>query len=163
MLNTTLQKLIDDGLTNAKEVGELTGVAPSTVYRWLRGDSEPTFNSVRLLVRHLPHRGAQAAILNAFISATNWRFEHLEVELDVNMDGQVNATDALDATIDMMRCAAEALAGVREAGRNKSINEEEAAKLVSVLSNVIQRCTQTQRVLTHLAEARATRKIRLAE
>lgn len=163
MLSQTLQKLIDDGMTNAKEIGELTGVAPSTVYRWLRGDSEPTFTSVRLMVRHLPHRGAQAAIINAFCSATSWRFEHAEIELDFNADGQVNAIDALDATIDMMRCAAEALVHIREAARTKAIKEEDAIKIVGVLTNVIQRCIQSQRVLTHMTESRVTRKIRLAE
>lgn len=162
MLGQTLERLIEEGLTSAREIGELTGVAPSTVYRWVRGDSEPSFNSVRLLVRHLPHRGAQSEILAAFTAATAWRVYHLEVDMDVNHDGRISAEDALDATIEMMRSASDVLTGVREACRDKVITQEEAERLVAVLNSVIQSCAQTQNVLTHLSEQRTTRRIRMA-
>ena len=51
MLARTLQRLIARNLTSAREIGELTGKAPSTVYRWISGASEPDFNSVRLLLK----------------------------------------------------------------------------------------------------------------
>ena len=51
MLATTIRTLIDSELTSAREIGDLTGKAPSTVYRWINGRSEPDFNSIRLLVR----------------------------------------------------------------------------------------------------------------
>ncbi len=163
MLSTTLQQLIDDGMTTAREIGDLAGVAPSTVYRWVSGRSEPTCTQVRILIRHLPHRAAQTMLLTALTSATAWRFYHVETDLDHNHDGRVTSDDALDATIDMMRCATEAMSGIREATRGKIISPNEASKLIQILAKAIQRCTLTQNVLTHLAEKNTARRIKLAK
>ncbi|MDX1566105.1 MAG: helix-turn-helix transcriptional regulator, partial [Phycisphaeraceae bacterium] len=65
MIGKILQKLVDDKLTSVKEIGVLTGAAPSTVYRWIRGESEPSFDSIRLLIRHVPEPRAQAELLAA--------------------------------------------------------------------------------------------------
>src|ERR1041384_5620406 len=100
MLAKTLSMLLDDRLTTAREIGELTGVAPSTVYRWGRGESQPDFDSIRLLVRHLKNPRAVEAILCAFTAGTGWSFRRSEQELDVNHDGRIDAADALDASID---------------------------------------------------------------
>ena len=72
MLAKTLKRIIDKQFTSAKEISELTGVSQSTVYRWIAGQSQPDFDSVRLLVRLLPDKRAQKALLR------RWESEPLE-------------------------------------------------------------------------------------
>lgn len=161
MICKTLQKVIDENLTTAREIGDLTGKAPSTVYRWIRGQSEPDFNTVRLLVRHLPNRRAAESILSAFTAGTTWRFYNLEAELDVNADGVIDVNDALDTSIEAVRGAGKALGKVREASKDNIIDKDECIELIGLLNDVIRQCSVTQQILVHMSEERRKRKIRL--
>ncbi|QNN22066.1 helix-turn-helix transcriptional regulator [Planctomycetales bacterium ZRK34] len=163
MLSKTLAQLIERKLTTAREIGELTGVAPSTVYRWIRGESEPDFNAVRLLVRHLHSADCVEAILAAFTAGSAWRFYSLEAELDVNADGQINVDDALDSTISAVRSASRSLSAVRKASLDGVIDTEESIELVALLNDVIRQCSITQQVLVHMSEARSRRKLKLTK
>ena len=135
MIGKILHKLVDDKLTSVKEIGTLTGAAPSTVYRWIRGESEPSFDSIRLLIRHVPEPRAQA-------------------------DGVIDARDALDATIEAVRSAGEALSEVRQASRDGVVSESDAEELAMLMTHVIRHCSITQRVLAQLSEQRRKRKMR---
>ncbi|MEM0915145.1 MAG: helix-turn-helix domain-containing protein [Planctomycetota bacterium] len=159
MLAHALQRLINDERTSAKEIAELTGVSTSTVYRWIAGQSQADFDSIRMLVRHLPNRDAQEAILGVFVQGTTWSAVCQEIELDVNRDGTVDAEDALDATIEAVKAAGQSLAAVRAAARNQRLDPDETLELIAKLNTVVNRCTVTQRVLVELAEQRRKRKI----
>jgi AcrR family transcriptional regulator len=84
MLATTLQKLVEEGKTTVPELAELAGVSPSTVYRWLGRRSQPDFDSIRLLVRHLPDPMTQQSILALLTTGTSWRLTRHDVDLDIN-------------------------------------------------------------------------------
>lgn len=163
MLKTTLQMLIENEITSAREVAELAGVSTSTVYRWISGQSQPDFDSIRLLVRHLPHRKAQQALLDVLVTGTCWQLSHAELELDVNHDGRIDADDALDASVEAVRCAAESLTTVRDASRGQHLDAEQTLRLISLLNDVVRQCTITQRVLVEMSEARRKRKLKLVE
>ena len=162
MLAKTLSMLIEERLTTAREIGELTGVAPSTVYRWVRGESQPDFDSIRLLVRHLKNPQAVQAILCAFTAGSGWQFSQNNGELDVNRDGRINAADALDTSIDAVHSAARSLEQVRESCRSGAISRETAVQLLALLNQVIRQCTTTQQILVHMTESRRTRALKLA-
>lgn len=159
MLTHTLQRLINDERTSAKEVAELTGVSTSTVYRWIAGQSQPDFDSIRMLVRHLPDRKAQEAILGVFTQGTDWSAVCHEMELDVNHDGNVDAEDALDATIDAVKAAGSSLAAVRAAARDQRLSPDDTLELIARLNTVVNRCTVTQRVLVEVADKQRKRKL----
>ena len=161
MLAKTLSMLIEERLTTAREIGELTGVAPSTVYRWVRGESQPDFDSIRLLVRHLKDPSAVEAILCAFTAGSRWRFVPTGHELDVNRDGQIDAADALDASIDAVNSAARSLEQVRESCRDGVISRATAVDLLALLNEVIRQCSTTQQILVHMSESRRGRAVRL--
>ena len=163
MLAKTLQLLIDENLTTAKEIGELSGVSTSTVYRWISGQSQPDYDSIRLLVRHMPRKEAQEAILAGFAAGTDWQFNHMDLELDVNDDGRVDVDDALDAAINMMRGAAETLAQLRAAQNGEPMDADKTLQQVALLNQVARNCTITQRVLVDMAEQKRKRKLRLVE
>lgn len=163
MLAKTLQQLIDRKITTAREIGELAGVSTSTVYRWIARQSQPDFDSIRLLVRHLPSNEGQEAIINVFTAGTCWNCTHDNLELDVNDDGRIDADDALDASIEAVRSSGRSLAQVRTASRGHALSPEETLELIAQLNHVVRQCTITQRVLIELAEKRKKRKLKLAE
>ena len=156
MLRQTLDALIRQNLTSARELAELAGVSTSTVYRWIGGQSEPHFDSIRLLFRHLPNQEAQQALAAAFAAGTSWELKALdpELDLDINRDGRIDPLDALDASIDAVRAAAESLDEVRTACRNGVIRKAEAVHLIQLLSQTIRQCTLTQQILLRLSERR---------
>lgn len=156
MLATTLQRLIDEKRTSATEVAELTGVAASTVYRWIKGESEPSFNTVRMLIRHLPDTEAQRAILASFIAGTDWQFYSLTAELDLNQDGVIDHEDALDACIESVHSAGEALSRIRVSTGDSPEKRTRDDELVHLLADVIRHSTAAQRILVHMFERRKT-------
>lgn len=162
MLGKTLQRVLDQKLTTARELGEFAGVSTSTVYRWIAGQSQPDFDSIRLLVRHLPDRLAQEEILQSFTSGSDWHCTRLDLELDVNDDGMIDADDALDATIEAVQGAAESLTKIR-GKKHDPMTAEETLETVSLLNHVVKHCVITQRVLIDLAEQRKKRKLKIAK
>ncbi len=163
MLARTLQQIIDRKQSTAREMGELAGVSTSTVYRWIAGQSQPDFDSIRLLVRHLPHPDAQESLLNVIIAGTDWNLDHVQLDLDLNDDGQIDATDALDGSIRSVRHAAESLGRIRAScGPDMNPDAEETLALIAELGEVVKHCTITQRVLLNMAEQRRKRKLKLA-
>jgi transcriptional regulator with XRE-family HTH domain len=154
MLAQTLQRLIDHKLTSASEIAELTGVAASTVYRWIKGESEPSFNTVRLLVRHLPNAEAQRDVLATFTAGTDWQFYAISEELDINKDGVIDHEDALDACIESVHAAGEALSQVRLSASDAPNKRSRDDELVHLLSDVIRHSSAAQRILVHMIEHR---------
>ncbi|MEM8737287.1 MAG: helix-turn-helix transcriptional regulator [Planctomycetota bacterium] len=162
MLGSTLQRVIDQKRTSAKELGELAGVSTSTIYRWIAGQSQPDFDSIRLLVRHLPDDHAQEEILQAFTTGTDWHCTRMDLQLDVNDDGVIDSEDALDATIECVKAAGESLSAIRS-GSHQPMTADETLQTVSLLNHVIKHCAITQRVLVDVAEQRRKRKLKLAK
>ena len=163
MLATTLQRMIDQKLTSAREMGDLAGVSTSTVYRWIAGQSQPDFDAVRLLVRHLPDPKAQEALLSVMTAGTDWNLAHLKMELDLNDDGRIDAQDALDASITAVRHAAESLGELRaQCHDGNTPDAESTLALISTLNEAVKHCTISQRVLLAMSEQRRKRKLKLA-
>ena len=163
MLSKTLKRIIDKQFTSAKEMSELTGVSQSTVYRWVAGQSQPDFDSIRLLVRLLPDTRAQKALLTAFTAGTDWHVTHMNLELDINMDGKVDSDDALDASCQALKTSSETLVSIREANKGKVLNSDETLELISLLNHTVRHCTITQRILVDMAEQRKKRRLKLVK
>ncbi len=163
MLSRTLQRIIAKKLTNAREIGELTGKAPSTVYRWISGASEPDFNSIRLLLRHLPNPQAQQALLSMFTAGTAWQTFHVEAELDINQDGSICTEDALDATIHSINVLGDCLAHIRKTCKDGIIRPEDVVTAVAHLDEVIHHSHISRRVLVKLCERQRKGRLKLAK
>lgn len=163
MLADMLQKLIDDETTSAREIGELAGVSTSTVYRWINRESQPDFDSIRILLKTFPQRKAQEALVSVFTAGTNWSPMFQEHDLDVNHDGKVDAEDALDACIETVRHAAETLHAIRKNLQNrKTLTAEQTIDVLSLLQDVQQNATVTQRILIDLGDA-DRRRLKIAK
>lgn len=163
MLDKALQRIIDEKYTTAREIGDLAGVSTSTVYRWISGESQPDFNSIRLLLRHLQHPKAQEALLGVFTSGTAWQVLHNDLDLDVNRDGRIDFDDALDASCAAVKHASDSLQGVRNSCRTKAPTAEETLEMIALLNQVVRQCTIAQRILVDQAEQRQRKQLRLAK
>ena len=152
MLSKTLQQLIENETTTAKEIGELTGVATSTVYRWVSGESEPDFNSIRILLRHLKSQEAQRAILTVFTANTGFHFSQIEVELDLNNDGVVDHRDAMTAAIEAVHGAGVSVSRLRAILVDRKITQEESVEMHEHVNRVEHYCVNLRHILTHLSE-----------
>ncbi len=162
MLTKTLNMMIEKKQTTAREIAEMAGVSTSTVYRWIAGQSQPDFDSIRLLVRHLPNKEAQELLLNTFTMGTTWQFARPELELDVNADGKIDAADALDASIEAVHSSAKNLKTLRAAFRDGKADADEVLELIHLLQHTASQCTITQQVLVHLSEKNKRRKLKIA-
>ena len=156
MLRQTLESIIQQKFATAREMADLAGVSTSTVYRWISGQSQPDFDSIRLLFRHLPDERAQEALASAFAAGTGWHVKALgaDIDPDYNCDGRVDPFDALDSSIDAVRTAAESLDEVRTACRDGVIRKDEAIHLIQLFSQTVRQCTITQQILLRLSEKR---------
>jgi transposase len=159
MLASTLQQLIDAQHTTVAEVAEIAGVSNSTVYRWIARRSQPDFDAIRRVIRGLPDRTAQQALLSVVTAGTNWRLRNYELALDVNRDGKVDAEDALDAAIRVVRAAGQSLAHVRARCAAGQVRKNELVDLVGELNDVIQHSTIVQEVLVRMVDQREKRRI----
>ncbi len=159
MIAEALRQMIERKLTTASEISELTGVATSTVYRWIHGSSEPDFGAMRLLLRHLPSIEAQQAILNVFTAGTPWQFFRTDAEMDLNRDGRVDHEDAMTASIESVRAASESLSRLRgSCERVPGLGKPEVTELVEIVGEVIRQCTLVQRIITDMVERRKQAK-----
>lgn len=161
MLTKTLNRMIEKKQTSAREIAEMAGVSTSTVYRWIAGQSQPDFDSIRLLVRHLPNKKAQAALLRVFTMGTQWQFAQPDLELDVNADGKIDAADALDASIEAVSSSAKNLKMLRAALRDGKADADETLELIHLLQHTSSQCMITQQVLVYLSEQNKRRKLKL--
>jgi len=161
MLKKTLNRMINKKQTTAREIAEMAGVSTSTVYRWIAGQSQPDFDSIRLLIRHLPNKKAQESLLSVFTMGTTWQFADIELDLDINADGKIDAADALDSSIDAVHSSGKNLKLLRTAFRDGMANPEQVLELIHLLQNTAGHCMVTQQVLVHLAEKNKRRKLKL--
>jgi transcriptional regulator with XRE-family HTH domain len=162
MLTKTLNTMIQQKQTTAREIAEMAGVSASTVYRWIAGQSQPDFDSIRLLVRHLPNRDAQQALLQVFTMGTTWQFACPDMELDVNADGKIDAGDALDASIEAVHSSVKNLKKLRQAFRDTKADADEVLELIHLLQHTASQCLITQQVLVLLCEQQKRRKLKIA-
>lgn len=153
MISAALTNIIEQKLTSVGEISELAGVSPSTVYRWINGQTQPPYDAVRLLVRHLPEPRAQRILLLYTIRGTPWQLRGPHDTLDVNGDGDIDSNDALDSMIRIVRQASLSLAQIRDALREKPLTSEEMMEAVETLEDVAIESCLAQQILARIQES----------
>ncbi len=159
MLARTLAQLIEEEQTSVSEVAALAGVSNSTVYRWIARRSQPDFDAIRRVIRGLPSRAAQQALLSVITTGTPWRLRRYELALDLNADGKIDAEDALDAAIRVVRAAGQSLAHVRSSCAADKVKKQDLVDLVGELNDVVQHSTIVQEILIRMVEQRDQRRV----
>ncbi len=162
MLASTLQQLIDRRHTTVDEIASLAGVSNSTVYRWIGRKSQPDFDAVRRIIRGLPNRRAQEALLAVVTTGTGWRVRAAELSLDINRDGKVDADDALDAAIRVVHDAGRSLMHVRSTCAAGTVRKDDLVDLIALLNHVVEHSTMVQEILIRMVEQKQRQRARPA-
>lgn len=160
MIDRTLKLILDQGLATIGEISELAGVAPSTVYRWIAGTSEPSFSAIAMLLRQVRNPQAQAHLVHAYLAGSSWQGHDTTGELDVNADGHIDVLDALDLSIDCVNTASQTLTDVRNLSRDGKVTENDAGHLMEMLRQLVHQCTITQKVLVRLSAPKKRKRAR---
>lgn len=163
MISAALSNIIEQKLTTVGEISELAGVSPSTVYRWINGQTQPPYDAVRLLIRHLPDPQAQRVLLLYTIRGTPWQIRGPHENLDINDDGKIDGNDALDTMIRVVRNASTSLVQIREALRQKPLTHHEMMEALETLEDVAIESCLAQQILARIQESHAPRPRRQAQ
>lgn len=163
MIAETLEMLIEKQWSSAREMGEICDKAPSTIYRWIKGQSEPDFGSIQLLLRHLKNRQAQHALLTAFLSDSPWQAIRFDHDLDTNHDGRVNADDALAAAVKTVKLTGESLEVIHTACQQGRVDSEHAVDIISLLDEIAEQAQMARRIVAREVERRKKAKLKLAK
>lgn len=158
MLAATLAHLIEEKLTTPKQLAQVAGVAPSTVYRWLEREGEPDFSHLAALLSGLPEMKAREDILLALTGRSGFSVVPLTGALDVNHDGQVNHHDALESVCLAIEHTTDSLQAINQATRDRSLSKEELVRVQSLLQQAMHRCATTQAVLSDMNKGRKEAK-----
>lgn len=153
MISAALTNIIEQKLTTVGEISELAGVSPSTVYRWINGQTQPPYDAIRLLIRHMPDARAQRILLLYTIRGTPWQLRGPHETLDVNGDGQIDSNDALDSMIRIVRQASMSLSQIRDALREKPLTSQELMEAVETLEDVAIESCLAQQILARIQES----------
>jgi len=152
MLNSLLARLVEEKLTSVREIAELTGRGESTVYRWLSRQSQPDFDDIRLLVRHLNSTEAQQRLIELFASGLpiviEWKDEQRPAE------EQTDVFDALDFSLLALETFTDALARQRAIMRQSEQIEQGITESVALIDKTIQRLTTAKNILVDQAPRR---------
>lgn len=129
MISRTLQTLHTEGKLTVRQFEDATGLSDSTFYRWLAGESEPTFIAVQQLIAHHPDGLVQAALIGAALRGSGFVAAQMSEDLDINGDGQVDMIDALAASNASIKVLAQMAEGLLEAlsKENHKVQEMEVA------------------------------------
>jgi len=160
MLADTLQHLNQEGELDVTDLSQATGLAPSSLYRWIAGQTEPTFTSVSLVFRHSRSPRVQQALLGLLTAGTGWVATLIPPDADIDGDGDVDADDMVRGTLAAMEMTAVSLKNEYEAAvrDRQAMAPAAAAALSDRLSTTIQSLAQVRCVVDHLARAGSKRR-----
>jgi len=150
MFGTVLRQLLDRKVTTLKEIEEATGRGTSTIYRWMRGESEPTATDVRLSIRHLnpKARNELVSVLSADLPVIiKWVDTEEQLREEFEMRRPMDGHDVVDMTLMALDTVAHLLNSQRESIRNETeLSLETYGELSNMMDTSIRYLT-TARVM----------------
>lgn len=144
-----IRALLDRKLTTVAEIEEVTGRGASTIYRWIRDESEPYASDMRRLVRHVRNPEAQRYIVSQMAAdlplIVTW------VDGDDPMRDEFEAThgkdghDVVDMTLMALDCISELVVQERASIRTEPhLSRETYTRLVELVDTSIRYLTNSK-------------------
>jgi hypothetical protein len=157
MLAATLQQLHADGHLDVRAASLATDVAPSSLYRWISGDSDPQATLLARLFRGGTEQ-VQSGLLSWLTAGTGWVCTIVPGELDCNGDGDVNIEDAYDATVSAIEKAAALLRAERQAVLDGKVSPLEEVRINETIARAVQQLAVARAVIQFVAASEARRR-----
>lgn len=148
MLSALLQKLIDEHRVSVREICELTGRGESTVYRWVSGESQPTYRDIELLVRRVSDPIAREQLVCLMLMGLPVVVEWLEGAERDALQGEGDEKNTMFAmSLTAMRHLTTLLDRERHMLHSSSIREGEVWEMGRLIDEIIRNLTATKSVL----------------
>jgi hypothetical protein len=150
---------IDEGWTTATELRRLMRISDSTLSRWRNGETEPSFDTLSLVVRQHHDPRLRMLFPGVMSAGTPIVLAYSDCNLDVNGDGEVNLYDATSALSTVLKKASAKLESLitkvtAQKSRQRSLfplSAAEALGYASELDSIMCDLTTTARVVDHVA------------
>ena len=154
MFAAALSRLIEEKLTTPKQLAQVAGVAPSTVYRWLEREGQPDFGQLAALLANLPELRAREGIILALLGDSGFSVVPQAGALDVNGDGVVDHHDALESMCLAIEHTTDSLQKINQAIHDRYLPKEELTQVQALLQAAMRQCATTQAVLGDIGQRR---------
>lgn len=149
MIADVLSAHIDAGDTYPKEIAHAADVGRSTAYRWIGGESEPEATQITRLLEHLPAVVADS-VLAALVRHTRYVIHREDATGDVNSDGRVDGSDALDQALEVGRQLFERIQVHRERARREGITPQAQAQMLADAQRLQQMTNTLTRIVAEI-------------
>lgn len=129
-----LTESVNRSYITVRDIADIADTSESTVYRWLRGESEPSASNIRDLIRHehTPHSLRDSLKLELF--------GVVEVDMDFNHDGRVDMDDLYDVDAAIAKLHGDDVACTRDETRDGQFTEHETAACMSRTATLATLC-----------------------
>ena len=150
MICDTLAQLIDAELLTAKQLDDLWNLAERGSYRYISGQTEPTFSQIRTLFRHADNRVLQRVILADLTCGMPWTF--FLIPNTAARDGHLDTSAVIDGTIAALHSTSDALnmARIAEKSGFPRMQEADARPLQEQLHQAMNRLAAASRAVEML-------------
>lgn len=156
MFGAIIRDLLDHKLTTIREIEEVTGRAPSTIYRWMSGESEPHHTDMRLLVGRLGNPNARRTILSMLTAdlpvVISWIDEVESASPRGPGEGdRADGHEVLERSLLALDCLTHAMAEGNDAIRRQELSREAYIRLVKLVDEAIRHLTASRQMLQRYA------------
>jgi len=156
MICDILRDLHERGVFTAHDMGDLLGIHATNCYPY-HSHREPKATKLRLVFRAMPAE-AQRDVLHWLTGGTGWVSQHLDQELDINGDGDVDVSDAMIAAAELTGETSEFIADLALGLSDKKIDDAECGKLQAMLAEARQHLVMTEAVVVELNKQHNARR-----
>ncbi len=148
MISALLQKLINQNLSSVREISEITGRGESTIYRWLGGESHPTYRDVELIVRKVANPHAREQLVCLLLAGLPVVVEWLEGAERADEQADLPAEDVtFRLTLNAMQHLTRVLDQERHLRHGGQMDHHAMMELIGLIDEVIRNLTATKAVL----------------
>lgn len=152
MYGQIIRRLLDEKLTTLKELEQVTGRGTSTIYRWMRGESEPHAGDLRQLVREVRDPRAKRLIVSMLIAdlplVVHWIDQDQSLREQFESRQSPDGHDVVDMSLMALAAVTELLVAERESIRTEpELTEETYTRLVRLTDDAVRYLTTSRLML----------------
>jgi len=151
MLGSVVEQLLQRKLTTMKEIEYLTGRGRSTIYRWMRGETQPTTVDLYNLLHGLASAEARHTALQLFAGDLPVVIQWCESEDDGQKDRSENSpTTIVQKTTEALRFVVDALTAELALLSNSKADPMTYARTIASMDEAIRAITAGREVLRRM-------------
>lgn len=147
-----IRALLDEQLSNVAEIERITGRGASTVYRWMRGETEPHAEDLRVLIRQCADARARRLVMDMLTAdlpiEVRWLDDVDEQRQRLERENRNDGNDVVDMILQAMDRVADLAKALRDSIRTEpKLTEQRHAELVRMMNESVRDLTSARLML----------------